>query len=161
MRKFSRLFLGLVDKFPRLRKGHFLCRVIRLPEGVAKRFDEVRSLPVQNNRRALFKPHGNHRSPPRMHAKSHRRFFHTPLSLVRFGAAVPRLTNPSRKISCITPAARLPQPLSQSPGLSPLVPKKRAVTACHLRFRNARQSHFREATQSACRQRKCLHPTKS
>src|SRR5689334_16571397 len=78
MRKLSRFGLDLRDKSPRLRERHFLRGVIRLPERVGKRFDEMGALAFQNDWRPLLQPHHNRRRPTRMHPKPHRRLLHSP-----------------------------------------------------------------------------------
>src|SRR5260370_40378164 len=85
-----RLGLHSRDEITCLPPQHLFRRVIRLPEFIRERFDEVTPLPRQNDRCALFDEHRDNRRPPRMHAQPNRRFF------------------PFSHFQKTTPAARLP-----------------------------------------------------
>src|SRR5258708_12370813 len=70
-----RLGLHSRDEITCLPPQHLFRRVIRLPEFIRERFDEVNPLPRQNDRCALFDEHRDNRPPPRMHPQPNPRLF--------------------------------------------------------------------------------------
>jgi hypothetical protein len=85
-----------LDEIARLTQQHFLCRVVGLPEFVRKRFHEMNALPRQNNGRAFFDRHCNHRGPPGVHAKPNASLFHKILRSKRSLKSEPRTRSPRR-----------------------------------------------------------------
>jgi len=60
------------DKSTAFAERQFFGGVIRLPETVAKRFDELHVFPHKNARRAFVQAHRNHGGPPGMRSKADR-----------------------------------------------------------------------------------------
>jgi hypothetical protein len=97
------------DKLTGFAEWQFFGGVIRLPEAVTKRFDELHAFPHENARRAFLQADRNHRGPSGMRSKADSGRLHASLlaslQAQRYGRAT--MASSVHNI-LLTPAAGLP-----------------------------------------------------